>query len=185
MARGIWIDFDGDSINALVNAFGATESQFEAAMRSTYGKMGRWLRSRGTRELSALLKIKQKILRGRIKAFGLQGGIGDHGRAAGAKVWFGLRPISLTRLNARQVAGGVRADGGRFVEGAFIANIDGHRQVMKRVGKSRLPIETVYADIDEPALVYVEDNLIGTAEFDQQFFKYLEHELKWRTQILK
>jgi len=185
MARGIWIDFDHQSMTALVNAFGATEAQFEAAMRSTYGKMGRWLRSRGTRELSAVLKIKQKILRGRIKEFRMQGGIANHGKEAGAKVWFGLRPISLMRLNARKVAGGVKADGGRFVAGAFIANVHGHKQVMKRAGASRLPIEAVYADIDEPALVYVEDNLIGTTEFDNQFFKFLEHELRWRTQILK
>lgn len=183
--RGLDVDFDHRSLTALVNAFGATEAQFEAAMRSTYGKMGRWLRTRGVRELSSLLKIKQKILRGRIKAFGLQGGIGNRTHAAGAKVWFGLRPISLMRLNARQVPGGVRADGGRFIPHAFIATIHGRPQVMRRVGTSRLPIEAVQADIDEPALVYVEDNLIGTTEFDSQFFRFLEHELKWRTQTFK
>jgi len=180
---GLDVDIDPESLRALINAFGATEAQFEAAMRSTYGKMGRWLRSRAVRGLSSKLRIKQKILRGRVKSFRLQGGITGGGQ--GSKVWFGLRPVSLMRLSAKQTAKGVRADGGRFIEGAFIANFHGRPQVLKRVGKDRFPLEIQHADIAEPSTVYIEDELIGTAEFDAQFFKFLEHELRWRTQILK
>ena len=183
MSRGLSVDIDGDSIAALANTFGASQAQVEAAMRSTYAKMGRWLRTRAMRGLSSKLRIQQKILRGRVKTFRLQGGITAGG--AGAKVWFGLRPISLMRLNARPHGKGVRADGGRYIEGAFIINLRGRPQVVKRVGAARLPLETVNAEIAEPSTVYIEDELIGTAEFDFQFFKFLEHELKWRTQILK
>lgn len=180
---GLDVDIDPESLRALINAFGATEAQFEAAMRSTYGKMGRWLRSRAVRGLSSKLRIKQKILRGRVKSFRLQGGITGGGQ--GSKVWFGLRPVSLMRLNAKQTAKGVRADGGRFIEGAFIANFHGRPQVLKRVGKERFPLEVQHADISDQSTIYIEDELIGTAEFDAQFFKFLEHELRWRTQILK
>lgn len=183
MSKGLSVDIDGESIRALANAFEATDAQVEAAMRSTYAKMGRWLRARAMRGLSSKLRIRQKILRARVKTFRLQGGIVDGG--AGAKVWFGLRPISLMRLNARESGKGVRADGGRYIEGAFIATLNGRPQVLRRTGPGRLPIEVVGADIDDEATVYIEDDLIGTAEFDSQFFKFLEHEIRWRTRILK
>jgi len=183
MARGQWIEIDGSSAVAMANAIGATEKQLEAALRSTYSRMGRWLRTRSVRGLAGVLQIQQRILRARIKSFRLQGGVGHAGN--GAKVWFGLRPIALIRLNARQSGNGVSAAGGRHVDGAFIANYHGRRQVLRRKGKERLPVEIVTADIDDQSVAYIEDNLIGTDEFDTQFFKFLEHELKWRTQILK
>lgn len=183
MARGLSIDIDGRGIESLASQFAATDTQVEAALRSTYNRMGRWLQTRAMRGLSAKLRIQQKVLRSRVRAFRLQGGIGQRG--AGAKVWFGLRPIPFMRLNAKESGKGVRAAGGRFVEGAFIADFHGRRQVLKRDGKARLPVHIVYADIVDDSNVYIEDELVGVAAFDVQFFKFLEHELKWRTRILK
>lgn len=182
MRRGLWVDFDDESIRALVNTFGATPAQFEAAMRSTYTKVARWLRTRAVRGLSSRLRIQQKHLRARVLSFRLQGGVTT---GEGAKVWFGLKSIPLIHLNARESGKGVRAAGGRYIEGAFIANIGGRPQVLKRVGQDRLPVEVQTVQIADDAQVYIEDELIGTAEFEAQFFKFLEHELKWRTQILK
>jgi len=180
MARsGLSIDINDAGIRGLINLFGATEEQVEAALRSTYGKVARMLRTRAVRGLSPRLGIKQKILRGRIKTFRLQHGVTARGQ--GAKVWFGLRPISLIRLNAKKTADGVRADGDRFIKGAFIATVHGRQAVLKRAGKARLPVVVQSADIADKAITYVEDGLIGTAEFDALFFKTFEHELKWRT----
>lgn len=183
MARPLSIEIDSRQVENLAAIFGATEDQVLSALRSTFGKMGRWLRTRSVRGLSEHLAIQQKILRQRVKAFRLAGGLSSGGD--GAKVWFGLKPIPLIRLNAREVSDGVRASGGRHEKGAFIARIHGRQQVLRRKGKERVPLEVVKADISEPAQVYIEDRLIGTAEFDDQFFKILDHELKWRTRILK
>jgi hypothetical protein len=180
---GLLLDMDATSLAALADSFEASEEQFQAALRSTYGKMGRWLRAKSIKGLSSELKIQQKILRARVKAFRLHGGISS--ASEGAKVWYGLKSIPLARLNPVETPRGVRASGGRFVEGAFIANYGGQRQVLKRRGKGRLPLEIQVADIAEPSTVYIEDQLIGTAEFDRRFFSFLEHELKWRTQTLK
>jgi hypothetical protein len=111
----------------------------------------------------------------------MQGGIHGGGEA---KVWYGLRDIPLSRLHPRQTAKGVRADGGRYVEGAFMAKLFGRMQVLKRVSKARVPLAIQYAEIYDEAVVYIEDELVGSAMFDAQFFKFLEHELKWRTRIL-
>lgn len=181
--RGLSIEINGRDIESLADTYGATEKQVEAALRSTYNRMGRWLRTRAVRGLSSKLRIQQKLLRSRVRSFRIQEGVGSLGD--GAKVWFGLRPIPLISLNAVQSRRGVRAAGGRYVEGAFIANYRGKRHVLKREGKGRLPIRIVHADIADASNVYIEDELIGTDSFDAEFFRFLEHELKWRTQILK
>lgn len=147
-------------------------------MRSTYGKMGRWMRTKSVRGLSSRLRIQQKILRSRVRAYRMQWGVGGTGE--GAKVWYGLRPISVSRLNPKGSANGVRANGKEY-PGAFIGTIRGRREVLRRVGESRLPVEVVRADIADESTTYIEDHVVGTAEFDYQFFRFLEHELKWRT----
>jgi len=182
MTNGLSIDIDGSSVRSLKDAFEASDAQIIAAMRSTYAGMARWLRTKGVRGLSANLGVQQKILRSRVRSFRLQGGVSRN--CDGAKIWFGLRSIPLIRLNARELRGGVSASGGRYIEGAFIASFRGSRQVLKREGKPRIPVQVVSADITDASTVYIEDELIGTAEFDAQFFKLLEHELRWRTRIL-
>jgi Prophage minor tail protein Z (GPZ). len=182
MAGGLLVEVDARQVGALADELGATEAQLEAALKSAYGRMARWLRTRAVRGLSAHLGVQQKILRGRIRTFRLQGGVSTGGD--GAKVWFGLQPISLMRLGARQTAQGVRA-GGRMYPGAFIATVNGRRGVYRRVGKERVPLEAVTLDISDKALTYVEDELIGTAEFDAQLQKFIEHEIRWRTRLLR
>ncbi|HKY46144.1 MAG TPA: hypothetical protein VJM50_23840 [Pyrinomonadaceae bacterium] len=180
---GLTVEIDSRGITSLVDMFGATEKQLQAAMRSTYAKMGRWLRTQSVRGLTKKLRIQQKILRSRVRSYRMQNGVGGDG--AGAKVWYGLRGIPLSRLKPRETAKGVKTAGGRFVEGAFIARVHGSLQVLKREGKSRLPIRIQYAEIADESITYIEDHLVGTALFDAQFYKFLEHELRWRTQILK
>lgn len=177
------VDIDGRGIQALVDVFGATESQMQAAMRSTYAKMARWLRTQSVRGLSEQLKIQQKVLRSRIRTYRMQHGVG--GGDVQAKVWYGINDIPFARLSPKESGKGVKAAGGRFEEGAFIAKLYGRKQVLKRIGQKRVPLRIVYAEIANEATTYIEDVLVGTAMFDAQFYRFLEHELKWRTSILK
>lgn len=181
MGRGLWIEIDEIGLNAIAGEFEATPRQVEAALKSTYAKMGRWARTRAVRGLSGQLGIQQKILRRRVKTFRMQHGVQGGGAA---KVWFGMRPIKLAHLKPRRSGKGVRAEGGRYVEGAFIRRINGRDRVFKRTGTARLPIEEVDIDIADQVQVYIEDHLVGSPEFEAQFFKTLQHELKWRTRIL-
>lgn len=178
MPGGIRIDIDAVGLQAMAAEVGATQAQLEAAMRSTYGRMGRWARTRAVRGLSPRLNIQQKILRRRVRHFRLQHGVSGQG---GAKVWFGLKPVRFSHLRPVQTARGVRAAGGRFEEGAFIVRRGNSQKVFKRTGPGRLPIREVEVDISEQSQVYIEDNLVGSPEFEEQFFRTLQHELRWRT----
>src|SRR5690606_2632115 len=123
----------------------------------------------------AKLKIQQSVIRARVRTYRMQGGVGGDG--AGAKVWYGLRPIPFSRLRPRETPSGVVTAGGLRADGAFIANLRGRKQVLRRRGAARVPLEVVMADVSDAANIYIEDELVGTAESDRQFFKLLEHEL--------
>lgn len=157
----------------------STEAQATKALNSTLIKMAAWLRAKSVKGLADHLSIGQKVMRRRLKSFRLtrlpQGGQ--------ITVWYGLDPIALIYLNARQNRRGVAAMGGRFVQSGFIAPTKGGgRQVFRRRGRARLPIDKQRADVADKANTYIEDELIGTDEFEARFFTIFERELKWRTQ---
>lgn len=173
------INIDARQLERVVVDLAATETEARRALNSTLRRMASWVRTRSTRGLSAELAIQQKIVRRRIKSTRLQR-LGD---GASVKVWFGLNQISLIWLQPRQSGAGVKAAGGRFVEGGFIASGKrGGRQVFKRKGRARLPIEKQRAEIEPKANTFLESKVVKSAEFEAQFFKTFEHELKWRTQ---
>ncbi|KVR28632.1 hypothetical protein WL61_23230 [Burkholderia ubonensis] len=180
------IDISIDEIGLeSVEAFlAATPKQIDAAMASTFIKMARWFTTKSVRELAKHLKLPQKEVRRRLRTFRLARVAGGKG----VRVWYGLDPMGMIHLNARQTRQGVSAYGGRFVKGAFIANgragaggpASSNRQVFVREGKARLPIKKVSVELGDEAQTYIEDHLLSGAQFTARFFKVFEHELKWR-----
>ncbi|QAU25346.1 hypothetical protein EO087_01850 [Dyella sp. M7H15-1] len=168
-------------MQTLIRELRATESQAERALRSTMSKMAAWLRVRSVKGLSGHLKIQQKVLRRRLRTYRMQSSLGSAWRTGNMKVWYGLNPIPFADLHPKQTATGVRADGGREVKGAFIARVRGRPRVFKRTGTARLPLVEEKVPLYDPAIVYIEDVLIGTALFDAHFMTLFEHELTWRT----
>lgn len=173
------IQIDAKQLERVVVDLAATETEVRRALGSTLRRMAAWVRTRSARGLSGELAIQQKIVRRRIKSTRLQ----RQSDGASIKVWYGLNPVSLIYLQARQSGGGVKAAGGRFVDAGFISNGKrGGRQVFKRRGKARLPIEKQRAEVEPKAGSFLESKVVNSAEFEAQFFKTFEHELKWRTQ---
>lgn len=173
------LDVRTDGLETIIRDLAATEAQAKKAIVSTLRKMGAWLRTRSARGLSEELKMQQKVIRRRLRQFKVQA------RPDGAtlKVWYGLDPVALIYLKAKQNATGVAASGGREVKGAFIARgRGGNLQVFKRKGNARLPIEKQSADMDIKARDFLERQVVSGAEFEAQFFRVFEHELKWRMQ---
>lgn len=173
------LQIDAGDLDRIAGELAATEVHAAKALNSTLVKMAAWLKTKSVKGLSGHLAIQQKVIRRRLKSFRLQ-------RKAGGSqitVWYGLDPIALIYLQARKANGGVKASGGRFVPSGFIADgRNGNRQVFKRRGKARLPIDKQRVDIEDKSTTYIEDQLLGTAEFEDRFFKTFEHELQWRMQ---
>lgn len=167
-------EIDARDLDRLVVELAATHEQVKRALNSTLRKMAAWVRTRSVRGLSKELGIKQKTIRRRLRSIKARPTANG---GAEVKVWYGLDPIALVHLGAKQSGKGVRASGGRFVQGAFIAK----GQVFKRKGKERLPLEKQSADIVDKSERFLDDGLLNSAAFEAQFFKTFEHELKWQT----
>lgn len=175
----ISVEIDARDLDRLVVELRATPTQVKHALSSTLRKMAAWVRTRSVRGLSKELGIAQKTIRRRLRGIKARP-TADGG--AEVKLWYGLNPVALIHLAAKQSGKGVRAAGGRFVQGAFIAKTkSGGRQVFKRAGKGRLPLQKQTADIAATAERYLDDGLLNSTAFEQQFFKTFEHELKWQT----
>lgn len=176
------LEVDINQLQQIVNDLSANEAQIRKALNSTLSKMADWLKSKSVKGLAAELQIQQNIIRRRIKRFNIV----RNSAGSEIRVFYGLNPISLIYLNPQKRGKGVKAHGGRFVSGGFIApapRSSSSKQVFKRKGSARLPIQKQVADIKDQSDVYIEDELLGTQEFDAQFLKYFEHELKWQTRI--
>lgn len=174
----IELDLEAQGVDQVIRDLQATEGQVRLALASTLRKMASWMRTRSVRGLSDHLQVQQKVLRRRLKSFRLR----RSADGASIMVWYGLNPIALVNLGARQTRVGVTA-GKHQRPGAFIAQTrNGKRHVFKRAGRARLPIKTQVLDIADRAQTYIEDNVAGDVAFEQQFQKTFEHELRWRMQ---
>lgn len=171
------LEFEALGVDQVIRDLQATETQVRQALRSTLRKMASWMRTRSVRGLSEHLQIQQKVIRRRLRTFRMRTSP-DGGTIT---VWYGLNPISLIYLGARQNKAGVTA-GAHQRPGAFIASgKGGNQQVFKRRGSARLPLDKQRLDIQDKANTYLEDNIIGDLDFESQFYKIFEHELQWRT----
>jgi hypothetical protein len=169
----ISVEISARDLDRLIVELAATSAQVKRALNSTLRKMASWVKTRSVRGLSKELDIKQKTIRRRLRSIKARP-TGNGG--AEVVVWYGLDPIALIHLGAKQTGKGVRA-GRRFVRGAFIAK----GQVFKRTGKARLPLEKQRAEIAPAAERFLDDGLLNAPAFEQQFFKTFEHELRWQT----
>lgn len=178
----ISIQIDTKDMERAVAELAATPVQLERALRSTLRKMAAWARTRSVKGLSDTLKIQQKVIRRRlrrIKAKNTPGGVE-------VSIWYGLNPLALIHLQARETSTGVRASGGRFAKSAFKATAkNGKEQVFKRRGAARLPLEKQTTDIQDQAEKFLDGGLLRSAAFETQFYKTLDHELRWQTRKQK
>lgn len=171
-----------EDLERAIVSLGATEDQARKALNSTLGKMASWVRTRSLRAISAETRIPQKVLRSRLKAFYVQARLSHITSDGSTKVWFGLNPIPWARLSPKASrSGGVTALGGRHDPHAFIVNANGRLQVLRREGKGRLPLKVIAEGISSEADAFIARFVVATTEFEDQFFRVFERELRWRT----
>ena len=176
------IGVNTDGMTQMIRNLGATEQQATKALNSTMTKMASWVRTRSVRGLSEKLKIQQKILRARTRTFRFRGGLGSTLGTGEMKVWYGLNPVPWSKMKPRaSKVGGVYVSNGKHDPHAFIAKLYGKDQVLRREGKARAPLVIVKEDVHDTALIYIEDFVLAGIEFENQFLKTFERELKWRT----
>ncbi|MFW2072634.1 hypothetical protein ACG9Y7_04130 [Acinetobacter gerneri] len=169
----IQLDINTSEIEGIVSTLQPTEKQAIAALKSTLNKMSRWLSSRTTKGLGKELNLTQKIIRRRFRKSTVISTTDGYA----IRLFYGLNDVALIHLNPKKTSTGITASK-RKVDGAFISKRK--NQVFKRVGKERLPLEKQVEIIKSTADLYLESIEFNSSEFTNQFYKTLEHELKWR-----
>lgn len=170
----IALTFDAD-LGRVADELQATQREAELALRSTVNRSARWLGTRLRRALRNDLRLPADTVRRRL----VMGRISQQGDRITAKVWVGLNAVDLIKFGARETKAGVRTRVGTR-EGAFIATgKGGSRQVFKRRGDARLPIDKQAHDIKDAGDQAIEPIASG-AEFGDYVLSTFERELLWR-----
>ncbi|ODN41559.1 hypothetical protein [Piscirickettsia litoralis] len=126
----------------------------------------RILKAELKRGLAGELNMPMAVIRRRVP-------LKNRGSATEKKIWLGLNPVAVSRLNPKQHRKGVKAR--RYVfEGAFIAPTKGGLQVFRRVGRKRLPILKQFVAIEDQSVPRAKE-VIKKAGFifNQEFEKRL------------
>lgn len=171
------LEIDPTELEGLAANVLATQKHCDKALRSTLVKAGRWLRAQTLKGLSAQLKVQQKVIKHRLRAAAK---VKNTPHGPRVTIWYGLDPVALIYLGAKQNSEGVSASGGRTIAGAFISRArSGSLQVFKRRDKARLPLDKQTAEIAIGSTHYLEHE-INSRLFEAFFYKTFEHELTWR-----
>lgn len=149
---------------------GVLQKDMKAALRTATRQAGQWANREGARRLAKEARVPLKNLRQGLRLkFQYQSVKGF----ATARLWYGLNPISLKYLGARQQKKGVRA-AGETIPGGFIAPTLG-AHAFKRAGKKRLPIVRQERKIADKGNAFLQTFEVEvTAKFVEFFFLALD-----------
>jgi hypothetical protein len=150
---------------------GVLQKDMKAALRTATRQAGQWANREGARRLAKEANVPLRNLRRGLRLkFQYQSVKGF----ATARLWYGLNPIALKYLGARETAKGVRVTGEKTIKGAFIVPTLGEN-VFKRVGKERLPIKRQERPIAEKGTAFlVQFEKEVTEKFVEFFFLALD-----------
>lgn len=149
---------------------GVLQKDMKTALRTATRQTGQWANREGARGLAKASKVPLNVLRKgmRIK-FQYQSVKGF----ATARLWYGLNAISLKYLGVKQQVKGVRARGTTYKGGFVSSALGGH--AFQRVGKGRLPIQTLEHSIEGAGFDYLSKfESEVAAKFVQFFFAALD-----------
>lgn len=182
----ISVKVEQSDINKLSNLFQATEKESDKAVRLSLKETTNWARSQAIKNLSALTKLTQKVLRQKTRVYYQSNGFLS-------KINFYVNPMNLIRFGARQNKYGVTSKI-MSVKSAFITTGYGkfgsYRAVYQRTGEFRTMIKGRYRGKRREAISPVKVELRPQTEqvikqiepqIMNMFFVKLKQKLSWIT----
>lgn len=170
-SAGTYLTLDDSQLGDIARALAGTEKEVEVALKRALNRTAQWLQTRARRALMKGLNLPANVIRARLRYAYYSA------TAKRVRVWIGLNPVSVIRLNPKKSAKGVTARGEKYDGGFITTGRSGNRHVYKRLGKERFPIMSVYKDISEGKELLENQVFEGWEQFLLERF---EHELKWQ-----
>lgn len=185
-------DVDADDLERVVRELDATPKEINAAYNKALSRTAGTLRKMSSKGLVSELGLRRaKAIRRRLKTIRIKGSTGsDFKKMASVQLWYGLNPLPVSEFKGRvsENAGGAQYSGpagSHDFPGAFVARSTsaGRRTIMRRKGRSRLPIKYAVMPIRDRAEVFIEDQI-----FDQLvdiFWRHFRDDLTRRIAYLR
>ena len=166
------LDFTIGNFRSVKEWADITMEELKEAIRLATKDTASWANKESAKDLGRELNVPYPAMRKRIKVkrrvITWTGSMGE------ARIWYGINPISLKYLKPKQDGSGVTTSA-KAVPGGFISE-KMKRNVFKRTGSARLPIEKQTLDVEDKAASYLETNFEPkvSAYFMDRFFYYID-----------
>lgn len=155
------LEVDISGLTDVGTEIGATGKQVKFALWRAIRRTVSRLRMMAAKGLNSKLRLRRvNLLRKRLKSIRISKGVD------GYSIWIGLNdmPVSWFKGRPEQTKAGVRFRGHDF-PGAFVRRSeDGRLTVLKRKGKSRLPVAEQLLPVYDRARTYIEDEVFVDVE---------------------
>lgn len=175
-AVGLRISIDPSELKALGKQMHLDAEQIRLAYARALRRTANTIRSGSLKGLKARLGLRStKRLRRRLKAKQMKA----NGGVAAWEVWFGQNdwPVADFGKGPAENESGV-AVGDISLPGAFLVHSGGSTRVLRRVGRARLPVESVGVPVKAAMDEFIESEVFDRVE--EVFFRYFEHEVRAR-----
>lgn len=160
-------DITWSDLYRVAGEIGGTDKQVAFALQRALRRTEATLRKLSSKGLTQVLQLRAaKALRRRLKTIKLRkaGGLSASNSIG---LWYGLNglPVSSFKGTPRQNASGAAFRGTQF-DGAFVARskVKGKKTIFKRTTKARLHIEEQQLEVEDKAVVYIEDEIFSQVE---------------------
>lgn len=171
-------DIDYSQLRRVGDELQASEKQIRNALNTALNRTATTLRTMSARGLKSELQLRTiGLLRKRLKTMKLR--MSKDG--SGAQLWYGLNdmPASWFKGRPKNNATGA-AMRGQQIDGGFVAKskFKGRQTIFKRTSKARLHIEEQNLEVEDRAIVFIEDEIFDQTE--AIFWKYFTRDLRAR-----
>lgn len=169
--RGL-LDFDFGDFAKVKDWAGITMEELKEAVRLATQDTASWANKESAKDLGQELKVPYPAMRKRIKVKRRMTTFA--GSLATARIWYGINAVSLKYLKPKQDGAGVNTTA-MNVPGAFISE-KLKKNVFKRKGDARLPIEKQTLDVEDKAASFLATNFEPkvAAYFMDRFYFYID-----------
>lgn len=177
-------EIDWSGLNRIGTELGATDKQVQFALSRALRRTEATLRRMSTKGLTQILQLRAMgSMRRRLKSIKLRKTGLDAGDSVG--LWYGLNalPVSSFKGRPQETEGGASFRGQAY-DGAFVAKskIKGKQTIFKRDTAKSLPIAEQLHEIEDKAVVFIEDEVFEQVEkiFWGHFRRDLQARVKFR-----
>lgn len=178
----IHFDIDARGLREVADEIGATDKQVKFALGKALRRTEASLRKLSSKGLTKELQLRTaQALRNRLKSIKLR----STGSGGEIGLWYGLNPLPVSSFKGRPTEDPSGAFMGEyFFKDGFVARskFKGRNTIFKRQGKQRLPIVEESITIQDPAVVFIEDEIFVQTEtiFWNHFRRDLQARVKYQ-----